>query len=359
MAAARSLGTILGRTTPPTTPSLDVLQRLEGLLWGDIIGGGEEAPLPKVRNVVVADIVDTFAGITLGEFLRAAQPISDQDIELFDFSAIDLADYSNDTGVTFDVAFTADNLRRAESVRIAVSLPAGSRYVDGSASLDECARGNLHSRSRRRLRRPDPVRRHPRLADRQRRVGRAVHDHVRRAFVRGDRSGHGLGAGTAPRRRRDREFVDDDRVRRGLRTQRRPDRFRFRPSFARHQLEPDRAVADRRFDGRRHVPVQRLTTGHAHRRRPLEPSRRLRSHDHRPHRGSTGRPIRAGPRIGRRQPDRSHTGWNLGARRRGPVSATKRLLGDRAVDRAWYLTGDDRSHSRTDHRRLLPRGDRV
>ncbi len=137
-ATDRTLGTILGRTTPPTTPSLDVLQRLEGLLWGDIIGGGEQAPLPKVRNVVVADIVDTFAGITLGEFLRAAQPISDQDIELFDFSAIDLADYSNDTGVTFDVEFTADNLRRTESVRIAVSLPPGSRYVEGSAGLQEC-----------------------------------------------------------------------------------------------------------------------------------------------------------------------------------------------------------------------------
>ncbi|MDJ0771201.1 MAG: C25 family cysteine peptidase, partial [Ilumatobacter sp.] len=100
---------------------------LEGLLWGDV--------LASLQGFLVADLAPSFAGVTLGEFLRAAQPITDQQSELIDLSSIDLADYSDGPGVTYTVGLRLDDALRPHAVRLVAALPADSRYVDGSAEL--------------------------------------------------------------------------------------------------------------------------------------------------------------------------------------------------------------------------------
>ena len=102
---------------------------LEGLLWGDVLG--------DLAAFTVADLTASFAGVTLGEFLRAAQPITEQKSELIDLSAIDLADYSSGLGVTYSVDVRIDDATRPHAIRLVAGLPSGSRYIDGTAVLSD------------------------------------------------------------------------------------------------------------------------------------------------------------------------------------------------------------------------------
>jgi hypothetical protein len=109
--------------------------QLEGLLWGDIIGSAGTDPLDEALGVTVADIVGGFAGITLGEFLRAAQPISDQRTEQIDLRSIDLAEYGSGDTLDFDADIRVVGGNRPQSVRVVITLPDGSRYAPASATL--------------------------------------------------------------------------------------------------------------------------------------------------------------------------------------------------------------------------------
>jgi hypothetical protein len=109
--------------------------QLEGLLWGDIIGSAGTDPLDEALDVTVADIVGGFAGITLGEFLRAAQPISDQRTEQIDLRSIDLAEYGSGDTLDFDADIRVVGGNRPQSVRVVITLPDGSRYAPASATL--------------------------------------------------------------------------------------------------------------------------------------------------------------------------------------------------------------------------------
>jgi hypothetical protein len=129
-AAARTVGNIIS-----TDPSLPVPSQLEGLLWGDIIGSAGTQPLTAAEDVTVADIVGGFAGITLGEFLRAAQPISDQRTEQIDLRSINLAEYGSGVPLAFEANIEVVGGNRPQSVRVVVTLPDGSRYVPESATL--------------------------------------------------------------------------------------------------------------------------------------------------------------------------------------------------------------------------------
>ena len=117
------------------SPALPVAQPLQGLLWGDIIGSTKTKPLPSAAGITIASVLGNFRGVTLGEFLRAAQPISDQDPSALDLGAVNLADYSTGTGTQMSVGFRLDGTTRPDGVRLVTTLPAGSRYVDGSAQL--------------------------------------------------------------------------------------------------------------------------------------------------------------------------------------------------------------------------------
>ena len=124
------------RDVVAASPALPAAQPLQGLLWGDIIGSAADTePLPSAKNVTIASILGNFRGVTLGEFLRAAQPIADQDTSVLDLGAVDLADYSTATGVDFSIGFRVDGTARPDGVRLVATLPAGSRYVPGSAVL--------------------------------------------------------------------------------------------------------------------------------------------------------------------------------------------------------------------------------
>ena len=129
-AASRTIGQVQAASVP-----LPVAQPLQGLLWGDIIGSADTDPLPSATDVTIASILGSFRGVTLGEFLRAAQPITDQDTSVLDLGAVDLADYSNATGVDLSIGFRLDGTARPDGVRLVATLPAGSRYVEGSAVL--------------------------------------------------------------------------------------------------------------------------------------------------------------------------------------------------------------------------------
>ena len=129
-AAQRTIGSTIGDSS-----ELDSLLQLEGLLWGDVVGSAGTAPVRSVRDVTVADVVDDFQGITLGEFLRAAQPISDQDSSGIDLSAVDLADYSTNDGVTYSIDVELGGTARTDGLRLVATLPEGGRYVAGTASL--------------------------------------------------------------------------------------------------------------------------------------------------------------------------------------------------------------------------------
>jgi hypothetical protein len=130
-AGATTIGSILDDDPDDPQPS-----RLEGLLWGDIVGSAGTPPLPSASAFTVADVISGFTGVTLGEFLRAAQPITDQRTEEIDLSAIDLADYATGTTVSFDVDVRVTGGNRPQSARIVVNLPDGARYVPGSAELE-------------------------------------------------------------------------------------------------------------------------------------------------------------------------------------------------------------------------------
>ena len=129
-AAFTTIGFILTNDPPYPTPS-----RLEGLLWGDIVGSAGTDPITRAATFAVADVIGAFAGVTLGEFLRAAQPITDRNTEEIDLSAIDLADYATGATVSFDVAVAVVGGNRPQSARIVVTLPDGARYVPESAAL--------------------------------------------------------------------------------------------------------------------------------------------------------------------------------------------------------------------------------
>ena len=129
-AANRTLGQVQAASSP-----LPAAQALEGLLWGDIIGSADTEPLPSAENVTIASILGNFRGVTLGEFLRAAQPISDQDPSVLDLGSVNLADYSTATGVDFSIDFTLTGTARPDGVRLVATLPTGSRYIEGSATL--------------------------------------------------------------------------------------------------------------------------------------------------------------------------------------------------------------------------------
>ena len=125
-----TIGSILGGD-----PDYPQASRLEGLLWGDIVGSAGTDPITRAASFAVADVIGAFAGVTLGEFLRAAQPITDRNTEEIDLSAIDLADYATGATVSFDVAVAVVGGNRPQSARIVVTLPDGARYVPGSAAL--------------------------------------------------------------------------------------------------------------------------------------------------------------------------------------------------------------------------------
>ena len=129
-AAAKTIGQV--RDASPTLPEA---QPLQGLLWGDIIGSTKTKPLPSAAGITIASVLGNFRGVTLGEFLRAAQPISDQDPSALDLGAVNLADYSTGTGTQMSVGFRLDGTTRPDGVRLVTTLPADSRYVDGSAQL--------------------------------------------------------------------------------------------------------------------------------------------------------------------------------------------------------------------------------
>jgi hypothetical protein len=131
-AGATRIGSILDDDPDEPQPS-----RLEGLLWGDIVGSAGTEPIPSAASFTVADVIGGFTGVTLGEFLRAAQPITDQRTEEIDLSAIDLADYATGTSVSFDVDVRVTGGNRPQSARIVVNLPDGARYVPGSAGLED------------------------------------------------------------------------------------------------------------------------------------------------------------------------------------------------------------------------------
>lgn len=118
-------------------PAYPQPSRLEGLLWGDIVGSAGTEPVPSAATFTVADVIGGFTGVTLGEFLRAAQPITDQRTEQIDLSAIDLAEYATGTNVSFDVDVRVTGGNRPQSARIVVNLPDGARYVPGSARLED------------------------------------------------------------------------------------------------------------------------------------------------------------------------------------------------------------------------------
>jgi hypothetical protein len=129
-AASTTLGSVLVGDDPYPTAS-----RLEGLLWGDIVGSAGTEPAPGAELFTVDSVIGAFTGVTLGEFLRAAQPITDQRTEEIDLSAIDLADYATGATVQFDVDITVEGGNRPQSTRIVVTLPEGSRYVPDSAAI--------------------------------------------------------------------------------------------------------------------------------------------------------------------------------------------------------------------------------
>ncbi len=83
----------------------------------------------------MADLAASFQGVTVGEFLRAAQPITDQQSERIDLSTVDLADYSNGPGVTYSVAVRVDDATQPHALRLVATLPPDSRYVAETAVL--------------------------------------------------------------------------------------------------------------------------------------------------------------------------------------------------------------------------------
>ena len=127
--------TIGSLVASPTTPGQTPPQRLEGLLWGDLVGSALTEPATAAAGELsVTDVISGFAGVSLGQFLRTAQPITDQQIEALDLAAIDLADYATGDPVGFDIDFSLV-AATPDGVRIVASLPDGSRYSEGSATL--------------------------------------------------------------------------------------------------------------------------------------------------------------------------------------------------------------------------------
>ncbi len=73
-AASTTLGEVLdGDDRYPTA------SRLEGMLWGDIVGSAGTDPLPRAEAFTVSSVIGAFTGVTLGEFLprRSRSPISE------------------------------------------------------------------------------------------------------------------------------------------------------------------------------------------------------------------------------------------------------------------------------------------
>ncbi len=129
--ASTTIGSVLAGD-----PDYPTASRLEGLLWGDIVGSAGTDPVPGAELFTVDSVVGAFTGITLGEFLRAARrsPISEPRRSIS--TAIDLADYATrGDGAVRRRHHGREGGNRPQSARIVVTLPEGSRYVPGSAAI--------------------------------------------------------------------------------------------------------------------------------------------------------------------------------------------------------------------------------